>query len=86
MRRAGQVGWVLDYWLDLTADFRRFYRLSPAEALALPGPEYMALAVRVVAYQGVMYVRAQAEEQDNNRNVPTGAAMVAVETLTDLFE
>jgi hypothetical protein len=48
------VAWVLDHRRDLEADFRAIYHLSPREALALPGPEYLALAYRVSAYQGVM--------------------------------
>ena len=36
--------------------------------MALPGPEYLALAYRVSAYQGVMSIRmAEAEEKRRKR-------------------
>jgi len=58
-----------------------FYRLTPAEALALPGPEYLGLAYRVGAYDGVMRLRAQSEQeeqaQDSNTVAPTQAAIEA---------
>lgn len=41
-----------------------FYRLTPVEALGLPGPEYLALAARTFAYQGVMAARAAKEEDE----------------------
>lgn len=45
---------MLHYQRDLWSDFRAVHRLSPDQALALPGPEYMALAWRLPAYGGVL--------------------------------
>jgi hypothetical protein len=58
-----------------------FYRLTPAEALALPGPEYLGLAWRASAYDGVlrMLIRAEQEEkaQDEGTVAPTREALQA---------
>lgn len=54
---------MLDYLDDLDADFRVFYRVDDIERL--PGPRFMALALRVAAYQGVMAAR-MAEQQGSN--------------------
>lgn len=51
---------MLDHLDDLDADFRVFYRVDDMEAL--PGPRFLALAVRVFAYQGVMAARATAQQ------------------------
>lgn len=59
--------WVLDHQRDLAADFRVFYRLTPAEALELDAPEYLALAHRVSAYAGVMRLRAEDQEAQRQR-------------------
>jgi hypothetical protein len=53
-----EVGWVLDYLPDLEADFLAFYGVD--DMLALPGPRFLRLASRTVAYEGVMRARAQA--------------------------
>ena len=72
--------WVLDYLDDLDADFRVFYRVDDIEALS--GPRFLALALRVFAYQGVMASRAaQLEEADstttsNYRDSRTGVRQV----------
>jgi hypothetical protein len=50
----------------LAADFRVFYRLSPKKALRLSGPEFMALAHRTSAYDGVMAVRIRAEHEETD--------------------
>lgn len=77
---------MLAHQRDLWADFRFAYGLSPAEALALPGPEYMALAWRTPAYNGVMAARLASEAPDagsgrpaapggaETRDVPLGGA------------
>lgn len=58
-----------------------FYRLSPAEALGLPGPEYLGLAYRASAYDGVLRLRAQNEQEDQAQEkkavAPTKAAVEA---------
>jgi hypothetical protein len=65
----------------LQADFRAIYRLTPAEALNLPGPEYLALAWRCDAYHGAMRARVmqQQEEQAQEENTvaPTREALSA---------
>lgn len=48
---------------DLEADFRAVYRLTPAEALELDGPQFLALAYRLTAYPGVLQVRVQEEAE-----------------------
>jgi len=55
---------VLDYLDDLEADFRTFYRLDPGEILELAGPHFLALAMRVTAYAGVMQARVMAQQED----------------------
>jgi hypothetical protein len=65
----------------LAADFRVFYRLTPKKALRLSGPEFMALAFRTSAYDGVMAarIRAEQEETDGETTVvaPTREAVLA---------
>jgi hypothetical protein len=62
---------------DLMADFRAFYHLSHAEAMALPATEYLALASRTPAYQGVMAIRqAEAEEKERRSKPPRGTRLV----------
>jgi hypothetical protein len=71
---------VLNYQRDLAADFRVFYRLTPQEAMALPSPEYLALAYRVSAYQGVMALRlAEGEAKERRARPRRGARRVAGE-------
>lgn len=60
--------WVLDHRRDLEADFRVFYRLTPAEALELDFPEWLALAHRASAYSGVMRLRAETQEHERQRH------------------
>lgn len=65
---------MLHHQRDLAADFRAFYHLSPAEALNLPAPEYLALAYRCSAYQGVMQARLAEAEAETRRNQPRRGA------------
>lgn len=51
---------MLDHLDDLDADFRVFYRIDDMEVL--PGPRFLALALRVFAYQGVMAARVAAQQ------------------------
>lgn len=60
--------WVLDYLDDLDADFRVFYRVDDIGQLS--GPRFLALALRVFAYQGVMASRAA--EQDGSTGGHSG--------------
>lgn len=67
---------MLDHQRDLWADFRAVYGLAPADALALPGPEYLALAYRLPAYESVIRARAERErEQEDDRPAPAAALM-----------
>lgn len=58
--------WILDHLDDLDADFRVFYRIDDIESLS--GPRFIALALRVFAYQGVMAARAAALEAPQQRS------------------
>lgn len=66
-KRIEQVIWVLDHRRDLEADFRAFFHLDPRSMYALPGPEFFALAVRTVAFQGVMASRVMAMKDKQSR-------------------
>jgi hypothetical protein len=61
------------------ADFRAIYHLGWFEALALPSPEFFALAIRLPAYPGVLRMRSEEEERKANRNVRHGARVVESE-------
>jgi hypothetical protein len=78
--------WILDHPRDLAADFRAFYHLGWAEALALPGPEFLALAYRVAVFPGVMAARIAEQEKAERRNVPAGARLVASDRLSILAD
>ena len=54
---------MLDHLYDLEADFRAFYRLTPADAAELSGPHFLALAMRTTAFSGVMASRVAAEHE-----------------------
>jgi hypothetical protein len=81
---------VLDHRWDLAADFRAIYRLSPAEAMALPGPEYFALCWRVPAYQGVMQLRLEQERENEEKAqgevTPTRAAIESTPAAAGLID
>lgn len=47
----------------MEADFRAIYRLTPAEALELDGPQFLALAYRLPAYSGALVARVAAEQE-----------------------
>jgi hypothetical protein len=68
--------WVLDHMDDLDADFRVFYRIDDIEDLS--GPRFLALALRVFAYQGVMAARV-ADQQDT----PYGTEVRQVESTRE---
>ena len=84
---------MLDHQWDLAADFRAIYRLSPAEALRLPGPEYLALCWRLPAYQGAMLqqLTAQQEKEEkarDDRTLPGDRASIEAQPadIAGLFE
>lgn len=65
------------YLDDLEADFRTFYRLTPADVVRMSGPHFLALAYRVTAYQGVVAARFDAEtEHDAPARGPAGAERI----------
>lgn len=66
--------WILDHLDDLDADFRVFYRIDDIESLS--GPRFIALALRVFAYQGVMAARAAALETPQQSHNSTEARML----------
>lgn len=55
--RLRELAWMPDYLADLEADFRVWYGVT--DMLDMPGPEFFRLAMRTVAYSGVMAARAQ---------------------------
>ena len=73
--RVREVGWVLDHVADLEADFLAFYGVD--DMLALPGPRFLRLAMRTVAYQGVMAARAEAIRRADAEPTPTPRAAAA---------
>lgn len=79
--------WVLDHLDDLDADFRVFYRIDDVESLS--GPRFLALALRVFAYQGVMAARV-ADQQGISQGTEvktvesTREAITADPALADL--
>lgn len=78
---------MLEARRDLDADFRRFYRLSPAEAMELSGPEYLALAWRVPAYDGVTAVRLQQWAKEHKEiEKASGRALQTDPVLAGLIE
>jgi len=67
-----------------------FYRLTPAEALMLPGPEYLGLCYRVSAYQGVMQAlhaeREETQEQAQGEVAPDRAAIETTPAVAGLSD
>lgn len=79
-----QVAWCLDHPRDLAADFRAIYHLSPAEAASLSGPEYLGLAYRLPAYQGVIAHRATEQQSRDQRNVRAPGARLVDSTKSNI--
>ncbi len=52
-----QVSFVVDHLADLESDFSAVHGIP--DMWVLPGPKWLRLAVRLVAYTGVMQARAQ---------------------------
>lgn len=67
----------MDHLDDLDADFRVFYRID--DMGSVPGPRFLALAMRVFAYQGVMAARA-AERQETAGTTQHGTEVRQVES------
>lgn len=64
-RRVDEVSWVADYIDDLEADFLAVYHVPDdpdgrSGMWSLPGPRWLRLASRTVAYPGVVAARAEA--------------------------
>ncbi|MGW2371658.1 hypothetical protein [Kitasatospora sp. NPDC001683] len=55
---------MLDHLDDLASDFSVFHRVS--DITVLDGPTFFRLAWRMPAYEGVMRVRATAQQEDGD--------------------
>lgn len=78
--------WTLDYEADIESDLSAFHRVD--DPMALDGPRYFSLALRLTAYSGVMAARAEKIRQDEENGphggtVPRGAANNERSTLSD---
>jgi hypothetical protein len=49
------------------ADFRAIYHMSPQETASIPSREYLALAFRLPAFQGVMAYRISEAEAERKK-------------------
>lgn len=67
--------WVLDHIRDVMTDLRVLAHVSWREALAWPGPEFLAVVYRLPAYAGVLAARAAEYERPAGR-VPADAKRV----------
>jgi hypothetical protein len=67
--RLRELTWIIDHRRDVMADLRVFARLSWAEALAMPGPELMALCWRLPVYGGAVAVLQARQTQGNGHRV-----------------
>jgi len=57
--------WVLDYKEDIASDFSVFHRVD--DVSAMPARRFFSLAVRLVAYKGVLRARIEAEMQKQQK-------------------
>lgn len=63
----------MDYLDDLESDFSVLHRVD--DMYAVPGPRFLRLAARTVAYQGVMQARAQGlMDAEATESAPTSQA------------
>ena len=67
---------MLDHRWDLAADFRAIYRLTPAEAMQLSGPEYLALCWRLPAYSGAMRQQLMNKQEKEGPRQKDGVTVV----------
>jgi hypothetical protein len=56
--------------IEVEADFRAFYQLTPGDVLELTGPHFMALAQRLVSYTGAVQAVALAEQEGQHEARP----------------
>ena len=79
---------MLFHLYDLEADFRAFYRLTPADILEMSGPHFLALAYRVSAYSGVMASRINAEDTKSTKGevASTPLALQTDPVLSELID
>lgn len=56
--------WVLDHLEDLDADFLALYRIDGYGEM--PASRFFSLALRAIAYSGVMAARMAAEDDQNS--------------------
>jgi hypothetical protein len=89
------VGWCLKYWRDVQADLRAFFHLTPAQALALPGPELLVLIYRCPFFPGVLAARYAKEQEEERRQsgagpgrsvIPASREGVELAGLSEYFE
>jgi hypothetical protein len=77
--RMRETGWVSDHIADLEADFLAHFGIE--DMLDVPGPRFLRLAMRTVAFRGVMRARAQAlvdAEQQEHEPTPQAHAPAPV--------
>lgn len=59
--------WTIDYEADIASDLSAFHRID--DPMAIDGPRYFSLAIRLAAYAGVMAARAEKIRQDERDGV-----------------
>lgn len=88
--RVSEVGWVTDHTADLESDLSAVHRVD--DMWSMPGPKFLRLALRTVAYAGVMQARAQAlidagtAETGTATPMPTATPQRATEGTRDAVE
>lgn len=59
--------WTTEYEADIASDLSAFHRVD--DPMALDGPLYFSLAIRLAAYSGVLAARAEKIRQDEREGV-----------------
>lgn len=54
--------WTTDYEADIASDLSAFHRID--DPMAIDGPRYFSLAIRLAAYAGVLAARMEKLRQD----------------------
>jgi hypothetical protein len=67
--RLRELTWIIDHRRDVMADLRVFAHLSWRDALAMPGPELMALCWRLPVYGGAVAALQARQTQGNGHRV-----------------
>jgi hypothetical protein len=66
MRRAEQVGWVLNYLDDIESDLSAIHRID--NMWSMNGPRFFRFAYRLPAYQGAMRARAETQAMEEEKS------------------